>query len=274
MHEAEISRVATLFDALSDSYDNTGVDFFRPIARGLVHALKPTPGEQWLDIGCGKGAVIEAALPQLMPAGGVTGIDISPRMVDMTAAAFAGDPHVEVLVDDAQNPSDGLGHFDVIASSLVLFFLPDPAAALRSWQPRLRHNGRIGVTTFGARDARWEHVDSVFQPYLPPSMKDARTSGTAGPFASDSGMEDLLIANGYEQVRTVVEDIVVRFEDRAAWEAFTWSVGQRAMWLAIPEADRSVVRDEAFAILANYADAHGVLEFQQLVRHTLGIWTG
>lgn len=266
--------MANLFDALSDTYDSTGVDFFRPIARGLVRALGPQAGEEWLDIGCGRGAVIAEVASLVEPQGGVTGIDISPRMVALSSRQFAADAHVEVLVGDAQNPDDGLGHFDVIASSLVLFFLPDPVAALRNWQGRLRPGARIGVTTFGAMDRRWEHVDSVFEPYLPPQMRDARTSGKDGPFASDAGMEQMLVEAGYHAVRTVSDMIDVRFDDAEAWEAFTWSVGQRAMWLAIPESERAVVRDRAFSILAEYAELDGSITLMQPVRHTLGHWPG
>jgi SAM-dependent methyltransferase len=40
-------------------------------------------------------------------------------------------------------------HFDVIASSLVLFFLPEPAHALSRWVESVRPGGRVGITTFG-----------------------------------------------------------------------------------------------------------------------------
>ena len=35
----------------------------------------------------------------------------------------------------------------------------------------------------------WTQIDDVFTPYLPPQMRDARTSGRRGPFASDEAME-------------------------------------------------------------------------------------
>ena len=274
MDENATARMAQLFDALSETYDSTGVDFFRPIALGLVRALEPLPAEEWLDIGCGRGAVIAEVSALVQPQGGVTGIDISPRMVEFAKQSFAADAHVEVLVGDAQNPDQSLGHFDVIASSLVLFFLPDPGAALCNWQRRLRPGGRIGVTTFGQMDPRWEHVDSVFEPYLPPQMRDARTSGKAGPFASDAGMEHMLAGAGYHDVRTVSDVIDVRFDKAESWEAFSWSVGQRAMWLAIPESERPIVRDRAFSILAEYAEPDGSITLAQPVRHTLGRWLG
>jgi ubiquinone/menaquinone biosynthesis C-methylase UbiE len=52
------AQVAALFDQLADSYDQVGVDYFQPIAEGLVGRLKPQTGERVLDIGCGRGAAL------------------------------------------------------------------------------------------------------------------------------------------------------------------------------------------------------------------------
>jgi SAM-dependent methyltransferase len=204
--------------------------------------------------------------------GTVIGTDISPRMVEqaLALATESGQRNIEVLVDDAQSPSLNGRTFDAIASCLVLFFLREPAEALRTWMPLLKPGGRVGVTTFGGMDPRWESVDSVFEPYLPEAMKDARTSGKAGPFASDVGMEALFREAGFTDVQTIVASIPVCFANTAQWEAFTWSTGQRAMWIAIPEDLRPGVRAEAERRLAEFAETDGSIVFGQAVRHTLG----
>jgi SAM-dependent methyltransferase len=56
---------------------------------------------------------------------------------------------VQVLLDDAMAPSLEAATFDLVTSSLVLFFLPDPVVALRNWYQLLVRGGRIGVSTFG-----------------------------------------------------------------------------------------------------------------------------
>ena len=264
------ARVARLFDALSASYDAVGVDFFVPIARGLLDALPPAPGESWLDVGCGRGAVLLPAAEQIGPDGLATGIDISPAMVDLAAidAEARGLTNVHVSVGDAVSP-EVQGPFDTVSSCLVLFFLTDPGAALRSWVPLLRAGGRLGVTTFDRADERWRHVDEVFAPFLPPAMRDARTSG--GPFESDEGMEQLVAAAGFDNVRTVHSEVAVQFADQQQWYDFTWSTGQRQMWLSIPDDQRADVRAEAERRLASYADADGSVTFTQGVRHTLAI---
>ena len=264
------ARVAGLFDALSATYDAVGVDFFAPIAAGLLEAMPPRPDEHWLDVGCGRGAVLLPVAEAVGPNGRVTGIDISSGMIEQARrlAAERGLGNVDVAVDDARDPQVD-GPVDAVASSLVLFFLPDPAAALRSWLSLLAPRGRLGVATFGPVDSRWEHVDDVFTPHLPPQMRDARTTGKDGPFGSDAGMERLVTDAGYTDVRTETLDLPVRFTDAEQWHAFTWSIGQRAMWLAVPEEQRGDVRAEAERRIASYADPDGSVTFTQVVRYTL-----
>lgn len=265
-------KMANLFDKLSDSYDEVGVDFFQPIAATLLAAMPPVEGERWLDIGCGRGAVLLPVAEAIGPHGLAVGIDISSGMIEHARrlALHAGLRNVECEVDDAQSPSTVKGPFDTISSSLVLFFLADPLNALQNWLPLLKPGGRIGVTTFGSVDPQWEEVDEVFLPHLPPAMKDARTSGKEGPFASDEGVEKLFLNSGFSDVRTAKATIHVHFADSQHWYDFTWSVGQRMMWLAIPEHLRADVRREAEARLAQYAEPDGSITFTQEVRNTLG----
>ena len=167
----------------------------------------------------------------------------------------------------AQTPHPSLGPVDGIASSLVLFFLPDPLEAVSEWRTLLRPGGRVGITTFGATDPRWRDVDAVLTPYLP--QRDARTSGSEGPFGSDAGMEHLLERAGFTAMRTVSQSVDVVFSDVDQWHAFSMSTGQRAAWLAVPESDREAVRDEAQTRLLAHARPDGSIAFEQVVRHTL-----
>ena len=175
------------------------------------------------------------------------------------------DAQEPVLPDDG-HPAD----LDLIASSLVVFFLPDPLAALGRWLPLLRPGGRVGISTFAGQDPAWAHVEEVFQPYLTAEMLDARTSGRAGPFASDDGVEELLQRAGYTDVRTTHLTLDVRFTNPEHWYRFSMSVGQRAFWAAVPEGDRPAIKDEAQRRLAELAADDGSLHFAQVVRYTLG----
>jgi SAM-dependent methyltransferase len=205
------------------------------------------------------------------PAGFVAGIDLAPRMVDAARAtvAAAEDVAADVRVGDAQQPEWTPASLDVIASSLVLFFLPDPLLALKRWRELLVPGGRAGVSTFGDYSPSWRDVDSVFEPYLPPAMQDARTSGASGPFSSDSGVERLFEDAGFTAVRTARMTLDVRFRDPEHWYEWSWSVGQRAMWERIPDSEREAVRAQAFDRLDGCRDDSGRIGFEQIVRFTL-----
>jgi ubiquinone/menaquinone biosynthesis C-methylase UbiE len=270
-----VDPVAEVFDAVADTYDNVGVEFFRPVARGLVDALAPRPGERALDVGCGRGAVLFPLAEAVAPGGAVTAIDLAPQMVAATAADVAAadlDPgHVAVDVrhGDAMSPDVPPGSVDLIASSLVLFFLPDPAAALSAWRQLLVPGGRVGVTTFGAHSDAWHAVDGVFARYLPTGLPDPRNMGTDTPFGSDAGMERLLAGAGFSDVRTESWTISLRFDDADQWHRWSWSVGQRRMWLLVPEHERDAVRAQAAEHLEATRDPHGRIGFDQVIRYTL-----
>ncbi len=262
--------VATVFDNLAESYDSVGVEFFRPIAARLVEELDPRPGERALDIGCGRGALLSPLATAVGPAGTVTGIDISGEMVRRAVAdAAAAGLSVDVRVSDAQAPQLPTASYDVIASSLVLFFLPDPVAALRAGRELLVDGGRIGVSTFGPVTESWRAVDEVLAAFLPEQARDARTTGERGPFASDAGMEQMLRDGGFADVRTVTATFPVRFDDAEHWHRWSMSVAQRAMWEAIPEQRRPLVRAEVYDLVNRQRRDDGRLGFDQQVRFTL-----
>lgn len=264
--------VAAVFDRASATYDAVGVPWFAPIAQRLVDELAPVAGERALDVGCGRGAVLLPLAEAVAPTGHVTGIDLAPGMVTELRADVRerGIEGVDVRVMDAMAPDLGDQRFDVLASSLVLFFLPEPAAALAAWHDLLVPGGRLGVSTFGAQDPRWEDVDDVFTPFLPPEMLDARTSGRSGPFATDEGVEDLLRTAGLVDVRTVLLDVQVAFRDADQWHEWSWSHGQRVFWEAVPQDRRDEVRAAAAQRLEGMRDDGRAITYGQQVRYTLG----
>jgi ubiquinone/menaquinone biosynthesis C-methylase UbiE len=265
------ARVTDVFHRVADTYDAVGVDFFGPIAAGLVAELAPQPGERALDVGCGRGAVLFRLAEAVGPTGHVSGIDVAPGMVDRTSAdvtAAGLEGFVDVSIGDASAVEVPPGTFDLVASSLVLFFLRDPLTALRSWRPALVDGGRLGVTTFGPFNDEWNDVELALRSHLPPEQLDPRAN-TGGPFSSDAAMETLVAEAGYTDVRTATTTIEVRFDDHESWYRWSMSHGQRQMWESMP-AD-AVDRVRAVAVEAVHASVRpdGRLGFDQQVRYTL-----
>ena len=266
-------RVAGVFDRSAATYDAVGVPWFTPIGEGLVRALAPQPGERALDIGCGRGAALWPLVEGVGPTGSVTGFDLAPTMVELTRRDVdaRGLSNVDLHVMDASAPDLPAAAYDVIASSLVLFFLGEPAEVLRRWRELARPGGRFGISTFGERDPKWVQLDGVFAPYLPPFLRDARTTGARGPFASDEGVAELFTAAGLEQVRTTGEEIVASLDGPQHWVKWSWSHGQRTMWEFVPEAERPTVEAQAVQVLATMQDDDGRIDLRQRVRYTVGV---
>ncbi|MBT0993781.1 methyltransferase domain-containing protein [Cellulomonas sp. DKR-3] len=261
---------AAVFDRVADTYDTVGVPWFVPIAAALVAQLAVRPGERVLDVGCGRGAALRPLAEATGPGGHALGIDLAPRMVELTSADLAHLPQVDVRVGDARAPDLPPESFDVVAASLVLFFLPDPVAALSAWRGLLVPGGRVGVTTFGAQDERWREIDALFAPFLPPGMFDARASGRRGPYASDEGVEQLLVEAGFTDVRTVSHTVAAVFRGPEHVLEFSWSHGQRAMWDTVPPDRVDELRTAMAAAAARAAEPSGRIAFTQQVRQTLG----
>jgi ubiquinone/menaquinone biosynthesis C-methylase UbiE len=269
---ARSARVAAVFDRVADVYDRVGIPWFTPIAQELVRLAAPGRGERVLDVGCGRGAATVALAEAVGSDGHVTGIDLSPRMVEACGADIAGRglSNVEVQVMDASSPSLPTAGYDLVVSSLVVFFLPDPPAALVAWRRLLvTPGGRLAISTFGRRDRVWDAVDATFRPYLPAGMLDARTTGAAGPFSTDAGVEELVSAAGYTGVRTALFEIEVTFADVDEWYAFSRSHGQRAMWDAMGAADHDTVKAVAGTHLEQARGTDGRIHLHQQVRCTL-----
>lgn len=270
-HDRGVDAPGGIFDEVADTYDRVGVPWFTPIAARLVAELDPRPGERALDVGCGAGAALLPLAEAVGPTGSATGLDPAPRMVARAAAATAHLAQARALVGDARVPDVAPASLDVVSASLVLFFLPDPPAALARWRELLAAEGRVGVSTFGEQDPRWVSVEAGLVARLPAGARDARTSGRTTALGTDEGVADLLRGAGLRDVRTVHQDLSVRFTSPEHWLAFSRSHGQRAMWDAVPAAEQDAVREDVLGRLAELTARDGTVTLRQQVRHTVGL---
>ncbi|MEU3900559.1 class I SAM-dependent methyltransferase [Streptomyces sp. NPDC045251] len=110
----------------------------RAWAARLESWLPERPGDL-LDLGCGTGSLSLLAAEQ---GHRVTGVDLSPAMVERARAKLAGRDAV-FLTGDAAAPPVGERRFDAVLVRHVLWALPDPDRALRHWWELLRPGGRL-----------------------------------------------------------------------------------------------------------------------------------
>ena len=172
------------------------------------------------------------------------------------------------LVGDASDPQLPLGSFDVVISSLVVFFLSDPAAAVSRWVRLLTRGGRIGLSTFGASSPEWQALEGHLDEFMPPM--DPRMTGPHSPFASDAGMDALLADAGAVGVHSSSRRVEFAFESFDQWLRFSRSVGQRVAWERMPDEDATRVLEQTRTTFEAAAGPGGALPVWQQVRYTVG----
>ena len=240
--------VAGVFDRSAPTYDAVGVAFFTDVGRRLVALAPVRTGERVVDLGCGRGAALFPAATAVGPTGTVLGIDLAPTMVAMTRAdaRVRGLANVSVEMGDAQEPGLTSGRYDVVLSSLTVFFLPDPLAGLRAWRDAVVDGGRLALSTFVDRDdPRWEWLSEIFPSRDPAAPtpdreadRDVRTDDDTSPFSSSDRLHDLLAEAGWRDATSVEQDHDVRFADADQWVQWSWSHGLRLYWERMAESDR------------------------------------
>ena len=98
------------------------------MATRFLDWLKPADNLDWLDVGCGTGALSSAVLSRCNPRS-LVGIEQSAGFV-ATAQRNVDDKRARFEVGDAQKlPLDDQSR-DIVASALVLNFVPDIPKAL------------------------------------------------------------------------------------------------------------------------------------------------
>ncbi|WP_155371155.1 class I SAM-dependent methyltransferase [Catellatospora vulcania] len=122
-----------------DAYEAYVGRWSRPVARAFVRRLGVPAGREWLDVGCGTGALSETVLAMAEPAW-ITGVDKSEAFVGLARDRIA-DARATFQVGDAKALSLPDHSVDVAVSGLVLNFVPDPPEAVAEIVRVLRPGG-------------------------------------------------------------------------------------------------------------------------------------
>jgi SAM-dependent methyltransferase len=144
----------------------------------LVRRLGPQPGEKWLDVGCGAGAV---AMRAARAGANVTGLDLSEVMVE-TARRRAAEEGLAISYDvgDCEQLPYADASFDVVSSSVGVFLAPDHEAVARQLARVVEPGGRLGTTCWrpGGPVAKGMQLSARFQPPPPDGIPNPFDWGT------------------------------------------------------------------------------------------------
>jgi malonyl-CoA O-methyltransferase len=152
------AAVAQSFGARAETYD-ANADLQRGVAGRLASLLPQLAAPRVLELGCGTGLFSRHLLARY-PDGRFLFTDLAPSMVEQCRRnlAVASKQRVSVEIMDAARPTAD-GPFDLIATSMTLHWLADPAAALNILRRRLAPGGvLIYATISGKSFPEWREV--------------------------------------------------------------------------------------------------------------------
>lgn len=218
-------------------------------------AVAPDEGSA-IDIGCGAGGTA-IALATARPALTVTGIDLSPSLIDIARERAAGLPNLAFRVADAQ--SLGGADADLLVSRHGVMFFDDPVAGFSALRAAVAPGAKLVFSCFRARaDNEWAVVidaavgNEVAAPagYVP------------GPFAlaDEDFTRDLLTRSGWLNAAAEAVDFpyVAGEGEEPAEDAlgFFSHIGPAARAMADAPADRRAAMRESLraALAARAAD--------------------
>jgi len=115
----------------------------RLVARNLLSWLQVGARKDWLDVGCGTGALTEVILQHAQPRT-VKGIDPSAGFVEH-AKAHIRNSVASFEVGDAQSLPTGANEVDVAVAGLVLNFVPQPQRAVAEMARSVRPGGTVAA---------------------------------------------------------------------------------------------------------------------------------
>lgn len=227
--------------AAGDRYEPYVGRWSRRVASRFLEFLAAPSGGEWLDVGCGTGALSETVLDE-GGAGAVTGIDPSAGFVGFSRERLAGRA-ASFDVGDAQDLPYAPAFFDVVVSGLVLNFVSDAALALREQHRVLKPGGVAGAYVWDyprmEMMARfWDAAVSVDPADVPDEA--VRFSGW-----TDDGLAERFDRAGFADIGTSSIEIPTVFADfDDLWSPFLGGQGAAPSYLAtLDDERRDAIRD-------------------------------
>jgi SAM-dependent methyltransferase len=238
-----------------DSYDLYMGRWSRQIAPRFLDWLGVPEGREWLEVGCGTGALSGAIVARCQPKD-LLAIDSSEGFV-ATARKNVGDKRATFQTGDARAlPLDSASR-DAAVSALVLNFIPDRAKALAEMKRVTRPGGTVGFYVWdypgggmGLMRAFWEAAAS-----LDPGAADL-TEDKRFPFCTPEGLSALAREVGLTSVECAPVEVPTVFKDfDDYWRPFTLGTGPAPGYCASLAVDaRERLREKLQASLPRAAD--------------------
>jgi SAM-dependent methyltransferase len=208
-----------------DSYDLYMGRWSRQIAPRFLEWLKPRDQLDWLEVGCGTGALSAAILARCNPKSLIS-IDPSEGFL-AKARANVPDERVQFRRGDAQALAIETASRDMIVSALVLNFVPDQDKALAEMKRVARRGATIGFYVWDYPGGGVEFMQAFWTAAtaLDPAARDL-AEDKRFPFCTPAGLVDLAGKSGLTSPVCEAIEMPAVFKDfEDYWRPFTLGAG-------------------------------------------------
>lgn len=226
-------------------------DIGEPVARRLIGAARPVPGERVLDIACGTGIAARLAAEAVGHDGTVAGLDANPGMLDVarTVCPDGIDWHT-APADDMPLPD---GAFDLALCSMGLQFFPDKHQALNETHRVLAPGGRVAWCTPGPTPPLFVAIDEALSVRVGPGASMFVHAVFAMHDADEA--HALMEAAGFACVDVETTSVPLRVAPPADffWQ-YVWSTPLAAVVAELDEPGRAALEAEVVDRCAPFVD--------------------
>jgi len=241
-----------------DAYEPYVGRWSRLVAHDFLSWLALPPGLDWLDVGCGTGALTASILDRAQPRT-VKSVDLSP---DFTAYARAqlGDRRVSFDVADARRLPLETATVDAAVSGLALNFIPEPERAAGEMLRVARPGGVVAAYVWDYEDKMefmrlfWDAAAA-----LDPAAA-VLDEGVRFPLCRPEPLAHLLQTAGLERVAVRPIDIPTHFRNfDDYWTPFLGAQGPAPGYaMSLDQPRRAALRERIRAILP--VNANGTID--------------
>ena len=229
--------------AAGDLYEPYVGRWSRPVARTFLEWLSVPAGMDWVDVGCGTGALTQTILAHAGPRS-VKGVDPSPGFIEYAKARVTSG-RASFEVGDAQSLPLDTASVDAAVSGLVLNFVPQPHRAITEMVRVTRHGGVTAAYVWdyaGKMELMRYFWDAAVA--LDPTAYEL-DEGRRSPICQPHPLTELFAQAGLHDVEVRPIDIPTNFRDfDDYWSPFLGGQGPAPGYaMSLDEARRDVLRD-------------------------------
>ena len=207
------------------SYEHYMGRWSRKIAREFVNWLHEAENLDWLDIGCGTGALSAAILAQCAPRS-LLGIDPSDGFIEHARRNNVKE-RVRFEVAGAEALPCPDRSVDVVTSALAYNFIPDRSKALSEMQRVAKPGGNVSFYVWDYPGGSIGFIDTFWNAAVAlDSTAESLVEGTRFPFCTRDVLCSEVTAAGLHDVVAEPIEIQTRFTDfETFWHPFTRGAG-------------------------------------------------